>query len=312
MPSRLTRRELLKLAGAGGLGIALAPLVPTRLAAAVPPANPSRFRFIHFTDIHVQPELDAAKGYAQCIDHLNKQDAAFAISGGDLVFDVLGANRSRADLLWKLYTAHTASLNIPVHEVIGNHDCFALANSKVPSSDSEYGKKIYLERLKLTRSYRSFDHGGWHFVLLDSILPKPGGWEPRLDESQLEWLKAGLAASKAKPSIVVLHVPVVTFFSEVLVGSKAAQAQTTVMQDADELMRLFETHNVKLVLQGHVHIREHYQRNGVHYITSGAVCGNWWRGPRMGTPEGYATVDIDGEAFRWTYHTYGWVAKSHQ
>jgi len=30
----------------------------------------------------------------------------------------------------------------------------------------------------------------------------------------------------------------------------------------------------------------------VPYITSGAVCGNWWHGTRLGTPEGFTVVTV--------------------
>ncbi len=93
----------------------------------------------------------------------------------------------------------------------------------------------------------------------------------------------------------------------VLVGHAPA---TTRWEPADQDLReLFEASNVKLVLQGHVHIREQFEYNGIRYITSGAVSGSWWNGPRYGHPEGYATVSFSGEDFTWTYHTYGWVVK---
>ena len=40
----------------------------------------------------------------------------------------------------------------------------------------------------------------------------------------------------------------------------------------------------------------------------GAVCGNWWKGARMGHPEGFAVLSVDGERITWSYQTFGFVA----
>jgi hypothetical protein len=44
---------------------------------------------------------------------------------------------------------------------------------------------------------------------------------------------------------------------------------------------------------------------GVPYITSGAVCGNWWHGTRMGTPEGFTVVRVERGKLSTHYETYG-------
>jgi 3',5'-cyclic-AMP phosphodiesterase len=94
--------------------------------------------------------------------------ADFAICGGDLVFDVLAVGRARADMLWNLFKQTSASLHVPVHYVIGNHDVFGLSpKSGVAPSDPDYGKKAFQDRYGAT--HYSFDHKGWHFVVLDSI-----------------------------------------------------------------------------------------------------------------------------------------------
>lgn len=304
--SSFTRREVLKMGALTGAGAALGTLWPFRAASAATRKGP-RFRFIHYTDIHVQPELAGARGYAQAIAHMNGQKADFAISGGDLVFDSLKTARDRCERLWKLYTSLGNDFDMPVYQTLGNHDNLGLSNPDIASTDPDYGKKAFLTRFQQNHTYRSFDHKGWHFVILDSILPQPGGWKPVLDEEQMAWLKSDLAANKL-PVIATLHVPIFTFISQIAHGPTTAPGEHTAMNDGKALRELFEASNVKLVLQGHVHIREHFEYNGINYITSGAVCGSWWNGPRMGHPEGYATIDIDGDGFDWQYHTFGWKA----
>jgi hypothetical protein len=32
---------------------------------------------------------------------------------------------------------------------------------------------------------------------------------------------------------------------------------------------------------------------GIHYVTGGAVCGNWWKGAQYGDREGVTFVTVD-------------------
>lgn len=68
--------------------------------------SPTRaLRIAHLTDIHVQPERQAAEGFEACLVHCQSQpdrpDVIFG--GGDLVMDALGADRSRVDQQWSLF-----------------------------------------------------------------------------------------------------------------------------------------------------------------------------------------------------------------
>jgi hypothetical protein len=48
---------------------------------------------------------------------------------------------------------------------------------------------------------------------------------------------------------------------------------------------------------------------GTTFITSGAICGNKWRGPRYGTPEGFGVLTLRPNRVEWEYKTYGWTAR---
>jgi predicted phosphodiesterase len=73
---------------------------------------------------------------------------------------------------------------------------------------------------------------------------------------------------------------------------------------------VFAGYRLRAVLQGHTHIRENVTYDGCQFITSGAVCGNWWKGARLGHPEGFAVVTVSGEGdVRWEYRTYGFKAR---
>src|SRR2546429_2718535 len=157
----LTRRELLS----GALAAALA----SKLPASTSP--PRKTRFVHFTDLHIQPELGAADGVAMAVRKLLslKPRPDFVVTGGDHVMDVLKASIGRAKLQFDLLEEALKPLEMPVYHTIGNHDPYGwdLRDESV-SRDPGYGKKMFEERVAKGPTYRSFDHKGWHFAILDS------------------------------------------------------------------------------------------------------------------------------------------------
>lgn len=60
-------------------------------------------------------------------------------------------------------------------------------------------------------TYYSFDHGGWHFVVLDYLKQEaPGRFSPELDGQQLDWLRQDLQRAGSKPTILVDHAPLLS------------------------------------------------------------------------------------------------------
>ena len=53
------------------------------------PVAAGSFTFAFFTDVHIEPEMDAPQGTELAMDIINASDAEFAICGGDHVFDAL-------------------------------------------------------------------------------------------------------------------------------------------------------------------------------------------------------------------------------
>ncbi|HVW77899.1 MAG TPA: metallophosphoesterase [Alloacidobacterium sp.] len=297
------RREFLGLAGAAGL----TKFVPSQLSAEAKPTKAEDFTFLFITDTHLQPELDAAKGCDMCFKKARTIQSDFAIQGGDHVFDSLAVSRERATSLFDLYGKTEQDLGMKLYHTIGNHDCLGVyTSSGVPTSDPLYGKKIFEDRFGKT--YYSFDHKGVHFIVLDSIgITNDRAYEGRVDTEQLRWLASDLEALPSQaPIIVSTHIPLVTAFdSYVPEPATAPKHHGTSVANAYEVIALFEGHNVLGVLQGHTHINETVTWKGVPYITSGAVSGNWWKGTRMGTPEGFTVVDVRNGKLTTRYETYG-------
>jgi Icc protein len=287
----------------GALGTVGAALMPSKTSAA------DDFSFVHFTDIHIQPELHAGEGARRCIAKINALKPDFAICGGDLVYDACAVTQPRAKQVFDLYAQTVRPLDMPVHTIIGNHDVYGISTSGgVPPSDPMYGKRMFEDRIGPL--YSSFDYKGWHFVLLDSIKNGIPGKEfiGFVEEQQIAWLKADLARMKAGSKLaVVTHIPLASSVLQ-LVPDPWKTAEIYLVTNAQDVLNVLWPYKPQLVLQGHTHIRETVTYNGCKFITSGAVCGNWWKGPRDGHPEGFAMLTVRGDDVEWRYETYGFIA----
>jgi Icc protein len=269
------------------------------------------FDFVFFTDTHIQPELNAGRGCEMCFQKIARVKSDFAIMGGDHVFDATAVNTARAKLVFDLYKRTEQSLEKKLYRAIGNHDPFGIsASSGISPSDPAYGKKMYEDYFG-SKIYYSFDHKGYHFVVLDSIQPTPDRlWEARIDEAQLAWLTEDLKQTGPNvPIIGVTHVPLVTAFAnyDPTVYPKQKYNTLTIANSA-QVLSVLQNYNVLAVLQGHLHINELVEYQNTKFIASGAVCGNWWRGMRMGTPEGFMVVNLQAGKVTTRYETYGFKA----
>lgn len=301
----LDRRKFLQWAGVTGAAAVVGGSMPLNWTAAG--GAPGPLDFVFFTDTHIEPELDAPHGCDMCFRKIAELKPEFAIMGGDHVYDALGVSGKRADSVFTLYKKTEQILQMPLYHTFGNHDAFGiLTKSGVAPSDPGYAKKMYEERIGKT--YYSFDRKGYHFVVLDSIQPTDDRlWEARVDDKQFGWLADDLkAAGPQTPVIVVIHVPLVTAFATYAERIAADQKYNTLtVANAPEVLAKFEGHNVIAVLQGHTHVTEIVEHKATKFITSGAVCGNWWHGPRMGVPEGFMAVSLREGRISTQYETYG-------
>jgi len=304
--SHPTRRRLLQSA-------VLSPLGLMGQAAA---AEAAPFTFVHLTDPHVQPELGGGEGLRQCLAKINALNPRpdFVITGGDLIMDALHVEESRAALEWKLFGECLGTLELPVHHVIGNHDVGGWSSrARMPQASRYFAKEFFMEHYGQGHTYRSFDHKGWHFILLDSIGQIPGspdyrGW---VDDTQLAWLEADLRATgPTTPIVIVTHIPLQSAMHQLAANPSAAPLPpNALVNNFSEFRPLLRKHNVKLVLSGHGHVRERIELSGMTHIQSGAVSGLWWKGPVAGEAEAFGIVECSADSFAYRYQDYGWKAR---
>ncbi len=271
-------------------------------------ANNQEFTFVFMTDIHVQTELQADKGLSQAIEKVNALNPDFVITGGDLIMDALGQTKDRADSLYTLYLDLQKQFNMPVYNTPGNHEYYGFyKKEEVERTDPDYGINMY--RRYLGKPYYSFDHKGWHFIVLNSIVEtEERGYRGGVSEEQLSWLEKDLNAVDANTPIAVsVHIPMISAMAQMNKGSLATNLKGSVINNSKEVLAKFSDKNLRLVLQGHLHYLEDLNMGGkVHFITGGAVSSSWWRGTRYGIEEGFLLVKVKGDQFTWEYIDYGW------
>jgi len=314
----LTRREFV---GGGALALATGSAALARsstpFATDSDEHNPADFTFVHLTDMHVTPKRRGDQGYRACIESVRDLEPrpALALMGGDLAFDGLYNPKADFDEQIRLYREISDGLGIPHYPCIGNHDVLGWSSRrKCPADDPELGKRMIMDRLQWQweRPYYSFDHGGWHFAVLDSIHPKQfdhgPGYEPRIGREQLEWLAYDLGAAGDRPKVVMTHIA--AFCNRGQLGGdphRKAMDGNMVLWDTAALRDVLERHSVKALLQGHSHDVEEYRYNDVWYITSAAVSGAWWAGSWTGSLPGYTVFRCHSDELTWTCRQFAWT-----
>ena len=325
--SAISRRTLLGASVAG----ALAADTLTCAAAEAPVGRKRLLRVAHLTDIHIQPERQAAHGLEACFAHVQAPCEALpgdppdlVITGGDTVMDAMDADEARTRLQWDLWRKAKADhCSLEVRSVLGNHDVWGWGKSKAKTTGDEplYGKRYACEQFGRALPYESFDKGAWHVVLLDSTFPHNESYVGRLDDGQFDWLTRDLAAVPATtPVLVVSHIPILSVYP---LATGVANVEKNgrpgfqvsgqlVHTDHARLQTLFAKHpNVKACLSGHLHVVEQVDHAGVRYLCNGAVSSGWWRGRHRGTDFGYAAVDLfDNGTVEARYVPYGWTARA--
>jgi 3',5'-cyclic-AMP phosphodiesterase len=266
-------------------------------------SSSASFEFSFLTDIHLRPDMGAPKGFQMAIDAVNRLNPDFVLTGGDLVFDVLRGNKQRGDSLFLLYKEMSSRFKMPVYHCMGNHDLFAIYEES-PEDENHPDYKYGMFTRHLGEPYYSFEHKGWHFIVLNSLdVTDDKKYRGFIAGDQMKWLEETLGKiAKNSPVVVVTHLPLITTWSFVNGGGG-----TRNVENSAEVFSLFENHNLKLVLQGHIHWKESgFVNNRFHFITGGSISGNGWKGRRHNTREGFIHIKVNDDEISWEYIDHGW------
>lgn len=318
-----TRREWLGTVGGavtlGGVG----PFLMDPANAQEIQRSSAAFRFVFMPDFHLRREYASAHGMETALKAAMALDPkpAFVVTGGDLCQNLrdqsLEECTEMADLFIQLWTKH---VDVPTYHALGNHDPAGWGKGKdgFPGGEShpQFGFNLLKTKLKLPGLYYSFDHAGWHFVILNNVkLTTLGEYIGEFDGEQLDWLRKDLGAVGSKPTILFAHIPCITAIEFMNGEAKAGEKGWELgfkraCRNPMALVDAIGQSNVQAIFSGHIHRLDRIEVKGQTFICAGSVSGDQWRGPDVDTEEGFAIIDCDADGqFDYQYFKYGWDAK---
>jgi len=314
--SASTRREFLGLLGAGAAAASVGVL--PRAADAQQQSRRDSFRFVFLPDIHLMHERRSPQGMQAALRAAGRLDPRpdFLLTGGDLIDSLRDKTPDEAaelvDLFLRIWGDNT---DLPAHHMLGNHDAAGWRNDSFPKDHPDFGYALLQRRLKMPGLRHSFDHHGWHFVVLHNIrLIEPKSYISEFSEDQMRWLTSDLAPNKDKPTMLFGHFPPVSAVEFFDGRAKHDDGEWTLSsqrmsRNPGDLVRATEGANVKAFFSGHIHRLDRIEAAGRTFICAGSVSGSKWTGHDHETPEGITIVDCHADGtFDYRYHDYGWEA----
>jgi 3',5'-cyclic AMP phosphodiesterase CpdA len=277
------------------------------------PQPSDSLRVVFLTDIHAR---DDVPGIAPFLDNLaariNALQPDLVLSGGDSIEGGYFLTKRNAVARWALFQNFRRQLRAPFYTVPGNHDLDS-AFADRPGLIAADPFAMYLRQFQLQRTYGAFDFSGWHFILLNSVdvAPDRSNYRGLVDAAQLAWLRNHLAGvSPQTPIVVLTHIPLqlpLTPFMEAEIG---ALRSNFFVQNGSDVLAAFAGKDLRLVLQGHLHIDAATTSGTPQFVTGGAVCGEWWQGSSIGTPNGFGLLALSAHDNGWQYFNCPWTPNS--
>lgn len=250
-----------------------------------PEKNGDEFVFVQITDIHLDTEGEHIAIFEQAIEELNDIAPAFVVATGDLVLRGDEATISQAREWFDTYVFSIRDLEMPIYNVIGNHDVVGIHCEQAADTEPGYNEEMYRDYFGPT--HYSFDWGSYHCLILDPNELVDGHQVYRIPDSQLGWLRQDLAHRQEKPLLVFFHEP------------------TTSWENRTQVLNLLKQHQT-MMFSGHWHFDILMDSYGIPEQVTGAICGEWWFSPGPdGKPCGYRIIHVDDEAISTFYKGVG-------
>ena len=291
----VNRREVLKLASSTAF------LSQTdSLFASSPETGPWRMGLI--ADLHFGLAPDAMGRLRSFMSEVDEAKPDCVLQLGDFNFGVGDASECLRE--WQQFRG-------PRHHVLGNHDM------------DKTDKQHIMEAWEMPGPFYSFDHRGWHIVILDrnhirvddKYIPYANanfyvdsGLRGFADPLQLEWLAEDLAKTS---------LPTLVFAHQGLGMDDKADAETAGGMIEAVLAKANQTTpgKVRACLCGHHHLDRYRFRDGLHYLWINSA-SYFWVGATFGRMAPYTdplytfltlhddgTIDVEGRKSGWATPT---------
>ncbi len=277
-------------------------LISCWVQAQVNPTHKQDLRFVFMTDIHIQPGVE--EQFKKALEKALSLNPDFIITGGDLIMDALGVRKPKADSLYLLYSKIIEPIPVPIYNTLGNHDIWGWGYNQADTLDSDYGYGMY--RKYLGDPFQFFSFKGIYFLIVPSVIyKKESVYIGGITEETLNKLKSNLLSiPQDAPLVLISHIPLVTAETQWEEGALVPNHPMNVMGNSEDLIKILSKYNLKLILQGHLHIFEKIEIAGVKIATGGAVSGKWWEGTYKKTYPGFLLVDFLDDRISLNYIEY--------
>ena len=244
--SEINRRQFLKLAGLGGVGVVFSSALPGVARAA----DADEFYFLQLSDTHWgfegPPNPDAKGTLRKTVASVNRlgDQPDFIVFTGDLTHTTDNpVERRRRMAEFKEIVSELKVRN--VRYMPGEHDA-SLDNGK--AFKEFFGPTNY-----------TFDHKGVHFIALDNVS------DPRalIGDEQLAWLAADLKQQRRDAPIVVLtHRPLFDLMPQ----------WDWATRDGAKAIELLMPYQNVTVFYGHIHQEHHHMTAHIaHHAAKGLM-----------------------------------------
>lgn len=252
------------------------------------------------TDFHYAGEAAHRTAWSRLLLSLERENVDLVIGGGDWITE--GALVSRIEARARLEMFATLWKELPYRKtlIMGNHDLVRSEDGFSLSSD------LFREIFPEWSSNNRIDFEEGTILTLQSVAPEGSHYRGHVSSEQMEWLKEQIVEiSTERPLFLVTHIPFLTSLYQRTKGIGFTPPEDQFITNGPDVLNLFDKHNLKIVLQGHLHVHEEIRWRDTHFITGGAVCGKWWHGAHHGTPPGFRLIEISGQDVGGRYVTIG-------
>jgi predicted phosphodiesterase len=207
-------------------------------------------RFGVCADPHKDVMHDADERLRVFIDAAKRERAEFILQLGDFCRP---AEKNRSFLkIWEDFPG-------PRYHVLGNHD-----------NDGGFTWQKVLDFWGMERRYYSFNHGGWHFVVLDGNEKKPvqpaPGYPRYIGAQQLAWLEEDLRQNAA-PTLVFSH--------QSLENDEGVENRQEVRAVLEKANASAGWRKVGICLSGHHHIDYQREISRIQYLQVNSMSYSW-------------------------------------
>ncbi len=209
------------------------------------------FSFVVINDIKITPNNPEHEiVFKDAIQQINLLHPTFVLIIGDIV-NSIGEAETTTAMEYETFYNLLQKFTVPTFMVPGNHEYY---NNGKKYYDKYFG---YWPNTLASEQYHNFSFvfGDALFVMIDT-----GGGNTYVDltQSQIEWIENTVKTSSAKLKFLVMHVPVFDGL-----GTDRKRLSDNSQQ---EIIRIVDTYNVTLVLEGHTHIDKKTVYNNHIYL----------------------------------------------